>query len=143
MNASLRVAATCLALLPCLLSASRVGAQPESVTTKADLKGVIGFSNVTSQNGVVTGTVVNRGRYELRDVELLIRHVWVWDDDRHPGPVNPGTVSSLTVAGPIKVGGEAPFSFQLPSGDAVSTTPGHFTTAVEAMGYTEIVPPGS
>lgn len=125
-----------------LLSACAAQAQSETVTTKGDLTGKVDLRDVRAQDGVVTGMVVNRSSNPLRDVQLLVRHAWVWDDDRHPGPINPGTSSYITVAGPISAGGEAPFSFRMPSSGGEAGAPGHFTTAVEAVGFTEIVPAG-
>ena len=126
-----------------LLVACAAHAQSEAVTTKGDVSGNVALRDVRAQDGVVTGMVVNRAHNPLRDVQLLVRHAWVWDDDRHPGSVNPGTSSYITIAGPIPVGGEAPFSFRNPSSGVESGAQGHFTTAVEAVGFTEIVPGGA
>jgi hypothetical protein len=123
-----------------VLSCGVARAQPETVTTRRDMSGVVGLRDVQAQGGVVTGTVVNQGPHQLRDVQLLIRHAWVWNDDRHPGPVNPGTSSFVTVAGPIAPGAGAPFSFREPSSGVEDGAAGHFTTDVQPMGYTEVVP---
>jgi hypothetical protein len=126
-----------------LLQASVAGAQSEAVTTTGDLAGNVALRDVQVQDGLVSGSVANRSRNALRDVQLLVRHAWVWDDDRHPGAINPGTSSYVTVAGPIPPGGEAPFSFRYPSSAVESGAPGHFTTAVEAVGDTEVIVPGT
>ena len=130
------------ALATVLLLASAGHAQSEVVTTKGDLAGNVELRDVRVDDGVVTGMVVNRSSNTLRDVQLLVRHVWVWADDRHPGEINPGTSSFVTVAGPIPAGGEAPFSFRHPSSAVESGTLGHFSTSVEAVGFTQVTVPG-
>lgn len=132
-----------IAALAAVLLLPIVGrAQSETVTTKGDLAGNVELRDVRVDDGVVSGMVVNRSRNTLRDVRLLVRHAWVWGDDRHPGEINPGTSSFVTVAGPIPAGGEAPFSVRHPSSVVESGALGHFTTSVEAVGFTQVTVPG-
>lgn len=90
-------------------------------------------------DGVVSGEVWNRSPHLLRDVQLLIRYTWLWDDERHPGKTDPGTSTYYTLPKEIASGARLPFTFSptppLPKVDA-----GRFQTTVSVAGYTEVIP---
>jgi hypothetical protein len=90
----------------------------------------------------VSGMVVNRSDKTVRNVQLLIRHSFVWRNERHPGSDSPGESYFTTVPNDIPPGSSARFVYRpstsLPTGES-----GHFDTAVEVMGFTEVVAVGS
>jgi hypothetical protein len=93
--------------------------------------------DVTTRHGVVSGVLVNGSRKLLRDVRLLIHHDWLWKDEKHPGEDSPGRVDYYTVRSDLGPGKSLDFTYRteppLPDRDD-----GHFETAVEVVGWTEI-----
>jgi len=99
--------------------------------------GVLSLRNVTTDGGGVSAQIVNKGLLPVENVRLLIRHAWLWKDERNPGTDNPGRAVYHTVAGRIAPGAALPFTYHasppLPERDD-----GTFETAVEIVGFTEI-----
>jgi hypothetical protein len=93
--------------------------------------------NLQLQDGVVSGMLVNESDHAVRDVALLIRYLWVWADERHPGRDNPGWAAAYTVFGDLPPGGRLPFTYR-----AVRPLParadGHVMPHVEVTGFTQV-----
>ena len=99
----------------------------------------VAVRNVIFQNGEVSGEIVNYSPRTLRDVELLVRHVWHWKNEFRPGNDNPGMASYHTVVEEIPPGGSVPFtSMQL--SPLPSRADGQFETLVSVAGFTEVIP---
>lgn len=93
--------------------------------------------DVTTRDNLLSGMVVNQSRSQVRDVRLLIRYTWLWDNERHPGTDSPGRASFYTVTATIPPGGSAPFTYQ--SANPLPSRPGgHFKAEVEVAGFTEV-----
>lgn len=90
-----------------------------------------------ASDGSVTGSVANAGAVAIKDVELLVTHVWSWSDERHPGENNPGRSSALHVSGEIPAGGSVPFSYT-PDPPLLKRTDGSFQSTVVVKSFTEI-----
>ena len=101
---------------------------------------VIAIRDLTVKEGVVSGELLNRSSRRLRDVQLLIRYTWLWNDEFHPGQDDLGVAIYYTVEGEIPPGGSKPFAYR-PSPPLPSRADGHFETVVSVAGYTEIIPP--
>ncbi len=93
--------------------------------------------DVTARSDRLSGLVVNQSRWPVRDVRLLIRHTWLWDNERHPGTDSPGRTSFYTVSVTIPPGESAPFEYRS-TDPPPSRSDGHFNTEVEVVGYTEV-----
>jgi hypothetical protein len=101
---------------------------------------ILTLDNITVKNGgAVSGEVHNRSSRTVRDVQLLVRHTWLWDDERHPGKADPSTSAYHTLQQEIPPQGSARFSF-VPLAPLAKGTGGHFETAVSIAGFTEIIP---
>ncbi|MBI4516530.1 MAG: hypothetical protein HY699_12030 [Deltaproteobacteria bacterium] len=87
--------------------------------------------------GAVSGLVVNNARKPLRDVRLLIRHQWIWKNERNPGPDNPGRVAYYTVHEEIPPDVSVAFKYR-PNPPLPDRSDGHFETTVEVVGYSEV-----
>lgn len=89
--------------------------------------------------GAMTGVVTNSGSRAVRDVRLLIRHVWLWKNERNPGPrsANPGRSAYYVVDGEIPPNGEIRFRYA-PSPPLPSRTDGSFMTTAEVVSLTEV-----
>jgi len=94
--------------------------------------------NVAVHNGVVSGEVVNHSNREVRDVELLIRHMWQWSNEFHPGNSDPGMASSHILNKSIRPGESMPFSFS-ESSTLPARSDGQFKSMVSVTGFTEII----
>jgi hypothetical protein len=127
-----------LALLVILIGIPRSGL-PQSVRTKEEISRILTVENVAVRDGGVSGEVVNRGSNTVRDVQLLIRHTWLWDNETKPGKDDPGTSSYYTLPKEIPPGGRLPFSFK-PSPPLANASGGHFETTVSIAGFTEVIP---
>jgi hypothetical protein len=88
-------------------------------------------------DGSVTGTVVNSSGVVIRDVELLVRHAWSWNDERHPGVDNPGRARRVRLTGEIPAKGSMAFSYT-PNPPLPKRTDGSFETTVAVQSFTEI-----
>lgn len=87
----------------------------------------------------VSGEVVNRSPHPVRDVELLVRYMWRWNDEFNPGREAPGRAVYVKVGKEIRPGKSAPFAYR-PSTALPDRTDGHFEIDVSVAGFTEVVP---
>jgi hypothetical protein len=128
----------CAVAIGALALASRATAQPTgTLESDARLAADVDVQGVTLAGDTVTGTVVNRSRHEVRDVQLMVTRSWLWRDERHPGPINPGGSYPFKLPSTIPPGGSVRFSFELPPAEA-PTDLGHFEVSAAIDGYTEV-----
>ena len=76
----------------------------------------------------------------MRDVQLLIRYVWLWKNEFHPGEDDPGLSVYHTVEGELPPGKSKPITYQ-PSPPLPARADGYFEAIVSVAGFTEIIPP--
>jgi hypothetical protein len=103
-----------------------------AAASKLELRGL-----AVGSDGAVTGTVFNGSGVAIKDVELLVSHVWSWRDERHPGENNPGRSSYINVSGEIPASGSMAFSY-IPEPALPMRTDGRFETTVAVHSFTEI-----
>jgi hypothetical protein len=115
-----------------------VTAIAETVKTSADAAQTIVIDNLSVQNDSVSGTIVNKSPASVRGVELLLRQVWHWKDEFHPGTDSPGRTLPLTFSGDVAPNASAPFTFQIPA--LTQRSGGHFVTTMEVTGFSEVGP---
>ncbi len=104
-----------------------------SITSQAD--DAVEVQSLRVKGDIVQGVLANKSSKNLRDVRLVIRHAWLWKNERNPGTNNPGRAEFFAFPGEITGGGSAPFQYRLkapppPRGD------GKFITSAEVMSYT-------
>src|SRR5262249_22088363 len=87
-----------------------------------------------SRDGTVSATLVNHSNRPLRDIRVLVRHSWLWKNERKPGDKNPSRAIYHVVPDLIAPGGEATFSYR-PAPPLPARRDGHFVTAVDVVGY--------
>jgi len=97
----------------------------------------VAVHNATARDNIVSGELRNRSSHRVRDVELLIRHIWHWNDEFRPGENPPGSANYFTVSAELASGGSERFTYQLPS-PLPARSDGHFETVVTVAGFTEI-----
>ena len=93
--------------------------------------------NVEVRDNAMAGEIVNHSPYRIRDVELLIRHVWHWNNEFRPGVNAPGAADYYTVSTEIPSGATERFTYRVPS-PLPARSDGYFETVVTVAGFTEI-----
>lgn len=128
-------AATALAMVLWATPVSAVQ-QQTTIVDSAEASQDIAVIDAQSHDGVVSGTIINRSSEPVRDVELLIDHVWLWNNERHPGEASPGRTDFVTVRGEIPPGGSRPFTYEgvpLPN-----RSDGRFETQVQVTQFIQV-----
>lgn len=99
--------------------------------------GVIDVTEVQGNGNQVSATLVNNTGNLIRDIQLVIRHTFLWKDERSPGKDNPGRSEYFLVLGELAPHGKLAFEYQadppLPTRDD-----GTFETSIEVAGFTEV-----
>lgn len=111
----------------------------QQVRSREDLSRILTIENVSIADGSVSGAIYNRLPHAVRDVQLFIRHTWLWDNETKPGKDDPGTSVYQTLSGEIPPGGHLPFKYR-PSPPLPQKAGGRFETTVAVAGYSEIIP---
>jgi hypothetical protein len=93
--------------------------------------------NVQVRDNVMAGEIVNHSPHRVRDVELLIRHTWHWNNEFRPGANAPGAADYYTVRAEIPSGATERFTYRVPS-PLPARSDGYFETVVTVAGFTEI-----
>lgn len=125
-------AMTAVFSMPLIATAQKVGSQ-EAVQT------VLTIEKVSVSDGTVTGEIRNRGRHDVRDIQLLVRYVWLWHDERKPGKVDPSTSSYHSLPTALAPGKNLPFTFAPPS--TLAAPPGgNYEVSVTVAGFAQVIP---
>jgi len=119
-----------------VLWAAQARAAEESVISGSEASGVVSVVDVRSEDGVVSGIVLNNSNELARNVQLLIRHPWLWNNERHPGADSPGQAELYVVPGPVPPHGNVKFQYQ--GSPLPERSDGRFTTQVEVVGFTQV-----
>ncbi len=88
-------------------------------------------------DGSISGLLVNQSSDLVRDVRLLVRYDWRWQNEREPGDDSPGRSLYFTVAGDVPALGTLPFAYS-PSPPLPPRSDGTFSPSIEVAGYTEV-----
>ncbi len=140
---NLRTAAVLPALLVAGLLLPRISSSADLVVSSAEivpnesLSRSITVRDVTVHGGDVSGVVVNASRTTVRDVELLIRHQWLWDDEFRPGTDDPSRASYVTLPVQLAPGEQAEFTYKAKS-PLPERPDGRFQTSVAVAGLVEV-----
>jgi hypothetical protein len=124
------------ALLSILILPVHGSAATAAVVPSSEASQQIVIQDVTAKDSSVAGTVVNNSSKTFRDVELLVRQEWLWNDELHPGTDSPGRTLPFTLRQDIAPHGSASFSFQTPP--LARRSDGRFVTTVEVTGFSEV-----
>ena len=112
----------------------------QTIGSKDEITRTLTIENVTVKDGTVSGQIHNLSPNTLRDVQLYIRDIWLWDNEFHPGNNDPSTSVVYTVPQEIPPGGRGSFTFS-PSSALPKASGGRFVTQVSPAGYTEVIAP--
>jgi hypothetical protein len=84
----------------------------------------------------VSGTVVNKTSATVGEVKVLLRQMWQWKDERHPGTDSPGRTTPFTLAVNVAPNASAPFTFSPPR--LPQRSDGRFVTTMDVVGFSEV-----
>jgi hypothetical protein len=132
------------AVLGLVFCAQAVRADPVAVTPETEVVSPDEMSRTVAVEGVrvngdeVSGTVVNRSDKPVRDVQLLIRYAWLWNNEFKPGKDSPGRADYETIRGEIPPGASKQFTYR-PDPPLEHRRDGRFEPSVDVAGATEIV----
>jgi len=93
-------------------------------------------SALIKNSSTISGTVINNSDKTVRDVGFSIRQEWLWNDEHHPGPDNPGRTVPFTLHQEIPPHATAAFAIQIPP--LAPRSDGRFVTTLEITGFTEL-----
>jgi len=110
----------------------------ERVVPENRLAADVELRGVRSTDDTVAGTVVNRSPNPVRDVRLVVSHVWVWDNEFHPGTDDYSRAEYYVVPGEIPPGGSVPFTIRA-SNPRSEERGGRYLTNVAVSSVTELV----
>jgi hypothetical protein len=112
-------------------------ADAEAPVSPQEAAQVVLVTDLSVQDGIMSASLVNKSPRLVRGVRLLIRHAWVWKDERHPGADSPGTAEYYIVHNTILPGQSLRIT-QTPSPPLPQRSDGHFETSVEVVGFEEV-----
>ena len=122
-----------------ILAAIAAVGRAQAVKSRPEIDRVAVVDKLTVQESNVSGEILNKSPYLLRDVQLLVRYTWLWDDEKKPGKSDPGTSTLYTLPREIAPGGRLPFTFK-PTPPLPRLSGGHFETSVSIAGFAEVFP---
>jgi hypothetical protein len=125
-----------VALLSIFILPVNGSAATGAVVSSSEASQEIVIQNVSVKDGSVSGTVVNNSSKAVRDIELLVRQDWLWNDERNPGMDSPGRVLRVTLRHDIAPHASASFMLQTPP--FAPRSDGRFVTTVEVTGFSEV-----
>jgi hypothetical protein len=110
----------------------------ERVQSRGQGEEFLAVSDLQVKDGEISGVLVNRSSRSVREVQLLIRHTWLWKNEFRPQEDSLSRAVYTTVEREIPGGGSAPFNYK-PSDPLPSRPDGYFETSVSVAGFTEII----
>ncbi|HEX6769277.1 MAG TPA: hypothetical protein VF208_07985 [Candidatus Binatia bacterium] len=139
LSAKIRAVGVFAVMISLALTVLSSVARSQTIRSAEETARILAIEKLAVQDGVVTGEVRNNSIHALRDVQLFIRYTWLWDDERHPGKIDPGTSAYYTLNETIQPGGKINFTFK-PSPPLPRIAGGRFDTSVKIAGFSEIIP---
>jgi hypothetical protein len=111
----------------------------QSLRLRDEVSRIITIEKITVKDGTVSGEVHNLSPNTLRDAQLYIRYIWIWDNEFHPGKNDPSTSFVYTLPQEIAPAGRVAFTYS-PSPPLPNASGGYFMTEVALAGFTEVIP---
>lgn len=114
-------------------------AESQMVRSEEEIAPIVVLEHSAIKDGIVQGLVRNKSDHPVREVQLFIRYTWLWDDERHPGKIDPGTSTYYTLKETIEPRSTVNFVYR-PSPPLPKIAGGRFLTSVKIAGFTEVIP---
>ena len=111
------------------------------VSTRA-MQDVVAVEILRVDGSVIEGRVTNRTTHRVQRPELVAKYSWLWHDDHHPGPDDPGWVAYTVVAKDLAPYESVDFTID-PGRPLPERNDGSFMTSIAVTRVTEFVPPAT
>lgn len=116
-----------------------VQAEQARVVSPPAMRDVVAVEVTGIHGGVIEGRLTNLTPHRVHAPELMAKYDWLWHDDHHPGPNDPGWVTYTVVAG--ELGPRESTDFVIDPGRPLpARTDGVFMTSVAVTRLTEFRP---
>ena len=131
----------CFIMLTGLFSRWHLGTvHAQNVITQTAVAQVVKLEDLSLTATAISGFVSNRSPDDLRDIQLLIRYTWLWQDETKPGNIDPSTSVLHVLDRQLKPGERANFRFS-PTPPLSKIAGGRFIITVSVMAYTAVKAP--
>ena len=120
--------------------ADPVAVSPEMVVVPPqEMSRTIDVRDVRMNGDEVSGKVVNNSDKPVRDVQLLIKYVWLWNNERNPGTDSPGRAVYQTLPGELAPGESREFTYR-PEEPLAHRRDGRYNPSVQVAAVVEVTP---
>lgn len=99
-------------------------------------------NEMTTEQGEVSGELVNHTKQTLREVRLQILYSWRWKNELRPGKDDPGRATYYVLDQEIPPGQTVRFNYK-PSPPLASRDDGQFDISVKVVGFAQVFPGGA
>jgi hypothetical protein len=111
--------------------------------SREDVGRVASLRNVmTTEEGEVSGELVNHSKQTLREVRLQILYSWRWENEHRPGRDDPGRATYYVLDKEIPAGQTVRFNYK-PSPPLPAREDGQFDISVKVAGFAQVFPGGA
>jgi hypothetical protein len=97
---------------------------------------------MNTEQGEVSGELVNHTQQILREVRLQILYSWRWNNEYQPGKDDPGRATYYVLEQEIPPGQTVRFNYK-PSPPLVFRNDGQFDISVKVVGFAQVFPGGT
>jgi hypothetical protein len=112
----------------------------EAVVSREDVGRVASLRNVMStEEGEVSGELVNHSKQTLREVRLQILYSWRWNNEHRPGKDDPGRATYYVLDKEIPPGQSVGFNYK-PTPPLPARDDGQFDISVKVAGFAQVFP---
>jgi hypothetical protein len=114
--------------------------QRVNLLSREEVGRVASLQNVAStEEGEVSGELVNHSKQTLREVRLQILYSWRWKNEHRPGPDDPGRATYYVLDKEIPPGQTVRFNYK-PSPPLPAREDGQFDISVKVAGFAQVFP---
>lgn len=121
---------------PVAFAQNSAAGETRTILTGSTESDIIDVTDVQGSGNRVTATLVNNSGNRIRDIQLVIRHTFLWKNERAPGKDNPGRSEYFLVLGELAPNGKLAVEYQADPA-LPERTDGTFETSIEVAGFTE------
>ena len=127
-----------IAAVALILSQLVIFAQ-ERIASNEVAANVVEIRNVVVNKDAISGEIVNKSPYPLRNVELLLQYHWLWANETKPGAISPGRSVYVPVNQEIRPGERATFSYT-PDPPLPLRADGRYMPEISLAGFSQVIP---
>jgi hypothetical protein len=117
--------------------------QRVNLLSREEVGRVASLQNVAStEEGEVSGDLVNHSKQTLREVRLQILYSWRWKNEHRPGKDDPGGATYYVLDKEIPPGQTVRFNYK-PTPPLPARDDGEFDISVKVAGFAQVFPPSA